>query len=290
MATDTETNTTVQNQHETAMAVPWTQQSKAFAVRALREQFRSRAALFWALGWPVLWYGLTTRIFLAGVPVSGLGVAKATVAVSIGLFGALTVSLVGFAQTLSTDLTQKRYRKLRSLPISPSADLLGRFLGGFALAAVSFLLVLLIGLVDGASFSLRPLSVPVVVVSLVLFCVIGMAIATFIAAIIDQGEYIVAITNVILMVAYFLTGFNGVVPQLLPESTRWIVNYVPNALAARLQVAFLVDIDAARAAITPPALPTDPLYLALLVVYAVVLAGVAVIVMGRHVYAGDGGE
>lgn len=289
MATDTETASTAERGGY-AKAVPWNTQVRAFARRSLREQFWSRVALFWALGWPVLWYILTTRIFLAGVPASGLGVAKTTVAVTVGLFGALTVSLVGFAQNLSTDLTEKRYRKLRSLPISPSADLFGRFLGGFALAAVSFVLVLLVGLIDGASYTLRPLSVPVVAFSLVLFCVIGMAVATFIASIIDQGEYIVAITNVVLILAYFLTGFNGVTPQLLPASTRGMVNYVPNALAARLQVAFLVSPAEAHTAITPPALPTDPRYLGLLVVYALVLAGLAAVVMHRHVYAGDAGE
>lgn len=91
--------------HKRVAAVPWLGQVQSFAVRTVREQFRSRAALFWALGWPVLWYVLTTRLFIRG-PDAGLGVAKTTVAVSVGLSGALTVALVGFAQTLSTDLTK----------------------------------------------------------------------------------------------------------------------------------------------------------------------------------------
>lgn len=286
MATDQESAAPVQ--HKRAAAVPWLGQVRTFAVRTVREQFRSRVALFWALGWPVLWYVLTTRLFLSG-PNAGLGFAKTTVAVSVGLFGALTVSLVGFAETLSTDLTEKRYRKLRSLPIAPSADLLGRFLGGLSLATISFVLVLVVGLLDSAAFSLRPLSLPIVVVSLVLFCVIGMAVATVIATVVDQGEYIVAITNTVLILSFFLTGFNGVTPSMLPTETRGVLNYVPNALAARLQ-AYYLGGDQLRTALTPPPLPTEPWFLALLLVYAFAFAAVATFVMGRYIYAGDAGE
>jgi ABC-2 type transport system permease protein len=287
MTTDRGTSTPVQRQRERS-AAPWLRQVKTFAVRTVREQFRSRVALFWALGWPVLWYVLTTRLFIQGSG-DGLGVAKTTVAVSVGLFGALTVSLVGFAQTLSNDLTEKRYRKLRSLPISPSADLLGRFLGGFALAAVSFALVLGVGFVDSAVFVLRPLSIPIVAGSLILFCVIGMAIATVIASLVDQGEYIVAITNTVLILSFFLTGFNGITPFMLPAKTRSVLNYVPNALAARMQAFYLAG-DQVRTALTPPPLPTSPMFIGLLVVYAIGFAAVAVVVMRRSIYAGDAGE
>ena len=62
------------------------------------------------------------------------------------------------------------------------------------------------------------------------------------------------------------------------------------ALAARLQVAFLTTTENARTAITPPALPTAPRYLGLLVIYAIVFVGLAAVLMRRHVYAGDSGE
>lgn len=287
MTTDTETTTTVQDRYEATTAVPWSRQVKAFALRTLRELFRNRAALFWGLAAPVFFYVLFGVIVAQG---GNAGAAKAANAVSFGVFGAFSVTLVTFAASLSADLTNKRYRKLRSLPISPSADVLGRFVGGFVLAAVSFLLVLVVGVLTGASFSLRgPLSVAVVAASLFLFCLLSVAAAVVVAAVIDEGEYIVGVTNMLVLGLFFVTGYNGLVPGLMPEPLPGLVNYVPNALATRLGIYHLTTVGP-NGPFSPPPLPTGPEYLGLLAVYAVAIGAVASVVMRRYIYAGEGGE
>lgn len=287
MAIDTETDTTVQNQHKTATAVPWSRQVKAFTVRTLRALFRNRSALFWGLAAPVFFYVVFGVIISFGPASSG---RKATMAIAFGVFGAFSVTLVIFAASLSADLESKRYRKLRSLPIAPSADIVGRFLGGFALAVVSFLLVLIVGILTGASLTLRsPLSVLVVLLSLFLFCLISMAAAVLVASIQDNGEYIVGITNMLVLALFFLTGYNGIVPQLMPEPLPGLVNYIPNALATRLSIYHLTTIGSGTP-LSPPPLPHGPKYLALLCVYAVVIVAIAAVVMHRRIYAGEGGE
>ncbi|EMA53427.1 MULTISPECIES: ABC transporter permease [Halococcus] len=287
MATDTEPTTTVQDRYEPTTAVPWLHQVKAFALRTLRELFRNRSALFWGLVSPVFFYVLFGVIVPQG-PSSGA--YKASNAVAFGVFGAFSVTLVIFAATLSADLTNKRYRKLRSLPIAPSADVLGRFVGGFALAVVSFSLVLAVGLVTGASFALRGLlSIPIVLTSLFLFCLLSVAAAVLVAAVIDEGEYIVGVTNMLVLGLFFVTGYNGLVPGLMPEPLPGLVNYVPNALAARLGIYHLTTIGP-NGPLSPPPLPTGPEYLALLAGYTVVIGAVASVVMRRYIYAGDGGE
>lgn len=287
MTADTETTTTVRDRREPGTAVPWLQQVQAFALRTLRELFRNRSALFWGLAAPVFFYVLFGVISPQG-PSSGA--YKASNAVAFGVFGAFSVTLVIFAATLSADLTNKRYRKLRSLPISPSADVLGRFVGGFALAVVSFSLVLVVGLATGASFALRgPLSVAVVLASLFLFCLLSVAVAVLVAAVMDEGEYIVGVTNMLVLGLFFVTGYNGLAPGLMPEPLPGLVNYVPNALAARLSIYHLTAIGP-NGALSPPPLPTGAEYLVLLAGYAVAIGAVAAAVMRRYIYAGEGGE
>jgi ABC-2 type transport system permease protein len=292
MTTDSEIGAGVLDRHDRTASVSWTRQVKTFTLRSLREQSRSPVGLFFSLVFPILIYLQTTRLsapLFAQSSSTWSGAGKATMAISMGLFGAFFVSVVVFVSPLSADLTEKRYRKLRSLPIAPSADLVGRFLGGVVLAAVAFVFMLGVGLLDGATFTLRLLSVPAVAGSLVLFCAIGMAVATVVAIVVSRPEYITAITSMGLFVLFFLTGSNGIAPGSLPATLRNVLNYVPNALATRIQIYYLID-PRTHSQLTPPALPGDPLYLGLLVVYAVGFIAVAAAVMRRSVYEGDAGE
>jgi ABC-2 type transport system permease protein len=88
---------------------------------------------------------------------------------------------------------------------------MGRYLAGVAVAAVSYVLVLLVGFVDGAEHALHgPGSVPVVTVSFLLFSLVGVSLAVLVAWLVEDSEIVVGITNVILLVSFFLTGYNGV--------------------------------------------------------------------------------
>lgn len=269
-------------------AVPWHRQTKAFAVRTLRELFRDRAALFWGLAAPVFFY----LVFGVVMSPDGGGVERGANAVIFGVFGAFSVSLVIFATGLTNDLSEKRYRKLRSLPVAPSADVVGRFCGALALSVVSFGVVLAVGALTGAAYELESaLSVPVVLVSLALFCAVAVAGAVAVAAVLDTGEYVVGVTNMLALALFFLTGYNGLVPQLAPDPLPSLVNVLPNSLAARVAVTHLTAIGPAQPGpLAPPALPTGPKYLALLAVEAVLMAAIAAWVMRRRIYGAEAGE
>lgn len=293
--TDTETT------HSVPRASRWVIQTKAFALRNLRSMLRTKATIIWGFGFPAFWYFLTSLVFL---PDSGdlggataLGDVKGSTAVSLGLFGVLTVTLVAFAGGLSNDLTAKRYRKLRSLPVAPSADFAGRYLAGVAVAAVAYVLVLLVGLLDGATYTLRgPLSIPVIVGTFLLFSLVGVSVAVLVTRLVEDSELVVGITNAILLVSYFLTGYNGMNPGLLPEKSHWVINIAPNSLAARLQAWHMTDIPATtpagvqEAGLTPPALPVGVQFVGVLVLWALVLGSIATYLMDTAVYSGEGGE
>lgn len=259
---------------------------------------RTKATIIWGFGFPAFWYVLTSLLFLPSAGSIGgtarLASVKGATAVALGLFGVLTVTLVTFVGGLTKDVERKRYRKLRSLPVAPSADFAGRFLAGLAVAAVSYAIVLVVGYLDGAAYALRePASILVVAGSLVLFSLVGVSVAVLVVWATSDTEVVVGIANAILLVTYFLTGYNGMSPGLLPERTRWIVNLAPNALAARLQVWHLTDTPASTDApggIASVALPVGVEYVALLGAWALVLGVAATLVMRRGIYAGEGGE
>jgi ABC-2 type transport system permease protein len=274
--------------------VSFLQQVRAFTMRSLRELFRSRVALFWAVGWPVFWYGLTMLFFIPDISGEALDIAKSTNAINFGMFGAFTVALVTFSENVSSDLQEKRYRKFRSMPISPLADMTGRFLAGYAMALVSFLTLLVVGYLHGGALAIGLVSIPVVLVALFLFAVVGMAIAVVVVSIINRGEYVTAITTTILLILFFVTGFNGVQPATVPEGSRWAVNVLPNSLATRVSIHHLTNFSPADTAedaqLSPPDLPTEPEFLLLLVGWGVALLAVSGLVMWGRVYVGEAGE
>lgn len=200
MDNETESERGMNPGYNTPSHSSWLLQVKSFSVRAIRELFRSRIALFWAIGWPIGWYFLTMTLLVEvpeqvppGQVDTVLAYIKASNAISFGIFGAFTVSLVTFANNFSDDLAAKRYRKFRSLPISPVADLTGRFLAGCLFGLVSFCSVLIAGFLHGASFSLQgPISIPITVLTLLLFCIISMSVAVVLATVVRKGEYLVS--------------------------------------------------------------------------------------------------
>lgn len=298
MSNENESEMRMNSKHGTSSYSSWFRQVKSFAVRGIKELFRDKTALFWSIGWPIGWYFLTMALFIEvpeQVPAEQvdtvLASIKASNAISFGIFGAFTVSLVTFANNFTDDLEEKRYRKLRSLPISPSADLTGRFLAGTLLGLVSFCSVLVAGLLDGASFSPRsPISIPVTVLALLLFCLISMSVGVVLATVIQKGEYLTAISNTVLMILFFITGFNGTSPRMLPEGNRWIINVLPNSLATRMQMYYMTDFSVEDTGLTPPAVPNGAEHFALLVGSAVVLLLCSALVMRRTIYNGEGGE
>ncbi|WP_435317616.1 ABC transporter permease [Haloarchaeobius sp. TZWSO28] len=282
MVTETDTS----RRHADAESVPWPQQVRSFAVRSTRTIVRDRSALFWAFVWPAFWYIMTSLTFIsppadASNPAQQLGYAKAGTAISIGVFGAMSVSLIVLGTRLSTDRTERRYRMLRTLPVSPSADLTGRFLATFAFSVASFCTIVAISLVDGALYpAAGPLAVPIVLGCLLGVCLTSAGVSVVLAEVVRRREYVVAVGTVGLLVWFFFSGFNGGVPSLLPEQAQQLLNIVPNTVGTRTITSHLIG--------TP--LPSDPQPPGAAVALATVLGwgglgyGLGVAVATRSIY------
>lgn len=276
----------------TPRAVPWTGQVRAFALRHLRQLGRNKLIVFLAVGWPVLWYALTMAFFIEDPDPAQLGSIKASQGITFGLFGAFTVTVAVFAGEFARDLEGERYRKLRAMPVSPTADLAGRFLAGTALGVGSYLVTILAAAAHGGTFVVRGMDATAIAtlvltlgLTLVLFCVIAMTLAMLLALVVTKPEHMATIAVVLVLMAFFVTGFNGVTPQLIGGDPTF-VNYVPNSLATRLQIAVWAGAENVDF-MTPPEVPELPEHGALLVGYTAVLSGVAVGIVRRFAYGGD---
>ena len=266
------------------------EQTGAFAARALRTLRRNGAVVFWAVAFPALFYLLTVFLMIdtGSMSADALGVLKATNAVSYGTFAALVVFLNTFSQSLVADVEGGRYAQFRALPVSPSADFFGRFAAAYAFALVAVGVVLGVGAATGASYELRSLlSVPVVLLGLVALGLFAASVAVVLVAAVPEAKFASIITITLVLLAFFLTGYNGVQPGLV-ASTAEFVNYAPNSLATRLAVHHVVPVgDWSAAGLAAPAAPSAPRHLALLVAYAVAGAALAVLATRRSLYRGE---
>ena len=271
----------------------WRRQAAAFARRYVRQYTRSPLSLAFLVAWPAGWYVLLAHVVLGalGGDADGLAVAKATYAVSFGLFGAFSVSLTGVVGSFTADVSTKRYRKFRSLPVAPSADLIGRVAAGAGLSAVSYGALLAIGVLDGAGFALRSPASPLVVAgSLLAFAAVGVVVALAVATAVPRPEYATALATAVLLLVFFGTGLNGAAPRLFPGPGRWL-NVVPVTLVTRLQLAHLVaGAGGPSTGFVPPPLPTGGAALALVAAYGVGSLAAGALVLDRLVYAGEVGE
>lgn len=273
-------NTTTRN------GVPWIAQTRTFTRRQLQQLRRNKMIVFLTVAWPVLWYFLTIEFFVDLPPGTDLGPLKAANGINYGLFGAFTVTVAVFAGAFARDLEENRYRKFRSMPIAPTADLAGRFLAGTVLGVASYLVTIAVAYAHGGAFGPLTLkTVTILALTLASFCLIAMALAMVLALVITKPEQMTTIAIVTVLMAYFVTGFNGSSPEMLADGAE-IVNYLPNSLAARMQIAVWVGAEDFES-MTPPEAPDSLEYVGLLLGYAVALLSVSVVIVRRVAYGSE---
>lgn len=270
-------------------------QVRAFTERSLRETIRNKMVIFWCFGFPLFWYILTFFLFIKPhTPTKYLDLAKATNAISFGIFGALDVSMVGFSIDMADDLVNKRYRLYRALPVSPLADFFGRFFGGFIFSLGSFSFIMIAGYIHGAKIALRGwAAIPIVFVSLLFLCLFCVGVGLIIARGANDPRYANGISLTIMMILFFITGYNGITPNMFPGKT-WLINYIPNSLATRLITYYLLDVNSFEGSPLTNrgeiAMPHGPLFLLLFFAYAIVLLIIATLIMDESFYKGEAGE
>ena len=265
----------------------WSRQAGAFVRRQLREMFRNKTVLFWSLGFPAVFYLLTITAFvpMSEIPADIRGGVKATTAIGYGVFGSVIVCLNAFGQQLVTDIVDERYTEFRSLPLSPSADLVGRLASGVVFALAAFLFVIAVSVATGAEYTLRGVeSIPIVFGAFVLSAVVWMVIALLIVLVVQNARFANIISLSLALASYFGTGFNGTDVTSFTGSD-WLLNVLPNTLATRVVTYHLADIGSWEpSGLAPPDPPSSLAYLGLLAAYGIVFAIVGIVVTNKVIY------
>lgn len=159
----------------------------AVFTRGVKEYLREGAVLFWSIGWPIIWLLLMSSIFLSGIPEEFVPLAKGSCAISMATFSLMTVGMVALSGTIVQDRERGLFKKLRSLPISPWKEFLGRFASLLAFSAIGILLVIAVGIAIGAEFSFTSIelfrSIGFFFLILLASVGIGLLIGTFIKSV-----------------------------------------------------------------------------------------------------------
>lgn len=247
--------------------------TRAFAVRAGREHARGWTGLVGAAV-PVALFGLL--LFAPGFADSPP--ARAAAAVAAAAYGAFLAPTYAAASVLSGDLAEGRYRKLRSMPVAPSADAAGRVLAALAPGLVGAAIALAVGALAGGRYAVAPGGAALVVVALVAVAVLGGSLGVVFAALLARGAALAA--SWLVPVALFAaSGYGGTRPDAAVEGA---LVAVPPTLAARVGGAHLTDATS----LVPPALPEGPLPVAALVALALLGVALAATTLGSWAYGG----
>ncbi len=263
----------------------WFGQAGAFARRHLRVTARNRIAVALLVGYPVLWFVSTLWLFVdepEATAITGIGVG-------FGLFGALTATLAVFAGAFARDLQRDRYAKFRALPHAPSADLAGRFAAGTVVGSASYLVTLGAAYFAGGTFDgwLSPAVWAPVLLTLLAFCLIATSLAILVGSAVPKPEYMTVLAVVSALLAFYLTGQNGMVPWMIAGDGQF-VNWLPNSLATRLQVVSWIEASGGETDfLTPPNTPGLVRHGGILLGQVLLLGGAAFAAVRTVAYGGE---
>ncbi|MBC5793351.1 MAG: ABC transporter permease [Nanohaloarchaea archaeon] len=209
---------------------------------------------------------------------------KAGLSIGLGVFGSMIVCLYVFGNQLITDFEDQRYETYRSMPMMPSADLIGRLSAGVMISSVAFLVTILVGAVTGASYSIRGFSsIPIIVAAFVFSCVLWMIVSIPMVMASSNERYAELLTTITAVIATLITGNNGVMPGMAMISQD-LLNFIPNSLSTRVLSYHLIGEGGyAEAGLIPPAMPSSMESLGLLAFYGLISA-VAGIMLMRKLY------
>lgn len=159
-------------------------QVNATAKKTAKEFFRERAALFWVIGWPIIWVLIGSFVFVGDAPESEVPLVRGSITISMMFFSVMIAAMASVPGNIAGDRERGLLSKLRSMPVKPWKDITGRILGLLIFSSMAAGLVLVVGHAVGARLSLTPIevwqSVGFFLIVLLTSAGIGMVIGTLV--------------------------------------------------------------------------------------------------------------
>ena len=120
--------------------------------KTLKEFLRQKSVLFWTIGWPVIWVLIGSYSFAGNTPPEVVPSVRGSITTSMAVFALMIAGMANLPGNIAEDRERGVLAKLRSMPIEPWKDLVGRLCGLILLAAVAVAAVVVVGCLCGARF------------------------------------------------------------------------------------------------------------------------------------------
>ncbi len=128
-------------------------QISASYITAVKELLREKTALFWTIAWPVIWLIMGSFIFTGSAPQGVIPYVKGSIAISMMVFALMIAGMSNLPATIAGDRANGLLAKLKSMPIKPYRDFLGRISAVITFSLLAAALVIIIGIAVGARFT-----------------------------------------------------------------------------------------------------------------------------------------
>lgn len=123
-------------------------------VKTIKELYRNKVTVFWTVVWPIIFLFLGVFLFYSADPQSKTPPFRAGISISMIVFSLMLSGFSTIPGIIAQDRSSGLFLKLRSMPLKPWKDLIGRIFGLLTYTAVSALLIAIIGVSIGARFNL----------------------------------------------------------------------------------------------------------------------------------------
>jgi ABC-2 type transport system permease protein len=121
--------------------------------KTIRCFLRIRAIAIFTILLPIFLLLITSTTFSKSVSASDLPLAKGVLTFAMVAFSVMMAGILNLAGSISRDRETGLLTKLKSMPIKPWRDFLGRLMGTTLLSLVAAVLIVAVGLAFGARFS-----------------------------------------------------------------------------------------------------------------------------------------
>jgi ABC-2 type transport system permease protein len=129
-------------------------QISATFIKVLKDTFRNKSALFWVIAWPVIWLFLAIFIFLRQVPPEYAALAKGQSTISMVTFSIMVCGMTSLPANISEDRARGLFQKLKTMPVQPWKEAIGKILAVLTFGLVSAAIIVLIGVLLGGRFNI----------------------------------------------------------------------------------------------------------------------------------------
>ena len=128
-------------------------QISAAYIKTVRELLREKVALFWTIAWPIIWVLIGSFSFTGSAPQQVVPYIKGSIAISMMVFALMIAGMSNLPASIAGDRANGLLAKLKSMPIKPYKDFIGRISAVITFSLLAAALVIVIGVAVGARFT-----------------------------------------------------------------------------------------------------------------------------------------